>query len=192
MKRQPGDRAVAPGPLALVQAFVNSVNVEFGPDRFATAEGLATWLERNGLGGPGVEPGELDRRDAVILREALRALLRENNGGPPDPQARRTIEHVARACPLVVGFDGEAGPLGLRPALTDVRGALATVLASVADAVADGSWQRLKACGEHRCEWVFYDRSRNRGSRWCSMSVCGTRAKMRTYREAKRAHNEIG
>ncbi|MGJ6960548.1 CGNR zinc finger domain-containing protein [Streptosporangium sp. G11] len=183
---------MAPGPLALVQAFVNSVNVEFGPDHFATVEGLATWLGRNGLDGPRVEPGELDRRDAVILREALRALLRENNGGPPDPQARRTVEHIARDCPLVVGFDGKDGGLGLRPALTDVRGALASVLASVAGAVADGSWQRLKACGEHRCEWIFYDRSRNRGSRWCSMAVCGTRAKMRTYRETKRIHGETG
>ncbi|WP_436758943.1 CGNR zinc finger domain-containing protein [Streptosporangium sp. V21-05] len=192
MKRQPGDRAVAPDPLALVQAFVNSVNVEFGPDYFATAQGLATWLERNGLGGPRVKPDELDRRDAVILREALRALLRENNGGPIDPQARRTVEHVARACPLVVGFGAETGSLGLRPALTDVRGALAEVLASVAGAVIDGSWQRLKACGEHRCEWIFYDRSRNRGSRWCSMSVCGTRAKMRAYRQAKRAHSAVG
>ncbi|MER6827086.1 CGNR zinc finger domain-containing protein [Streptosporangium sp. NPDC000563] len=192
MKRQPGDRAVAPGPLALVQAFVNSVNVEFGPDYLATVEGLTIWLERNGLGDPRVEPGELDRRDAVTLREALRALLRENNGGPPDLQARRTIEHIARDCPLVVGFEGETGELGLRPALTDVRGALARVLAAVAGAVADGSWQRLKACGEHRCEWIFYDRSRNKGSRWCSMAVCGTRSKMRTYRETKRVHSESG
>jgi predicted RNA-binding Zn ribbon-like protein len=187
MRGQPGGRAVAPGPLALVQAYVNSVNVEFGPDEFATVEGLSAWLARHGLGGPHVVPDEFDRRDAVALREALRALLRENNDGPPDAQARQTVTHIARGCPLVVGFAGAAAPLTLRPGLGDIRGALATVLATVAGAVADGSWQRLKACREHRCEWIYYDRSRNRGSRWCSMQVCGTRAKMRVYRESKRA-----
>jgi predicted RNA-binding Zn ribbon-like protein len=33
---------------------------------------------------------------------------------------------------------------------------------------------------------VFYDRSRNRGSHWCAMSVCGNRTKTRRYR-ARRA-----
>ncbi len=180
MMGQPGDRAIAPGSLALVQGFVNSVTIETGQDEFADPEDMAAWLFRNGLGE--LRPDPLDRRDAVTLREALRALLRENNGGDPDPEAHRTVAHVARDCPLVV-----TGSLGLGPAMTDMRGALATVLASVALAVADGSWRRLKACGEPRCEWIFYDRSRNRGSRWCSMAVCGSRAKMRVYRQARRA-----
>jgi predicted RNA-binding Zn ribbon-like protein len=187
MKGQPGDRAEAPGQLALVQSFVNSVNREFGPDEFATTDGLAAWLDRNGFGGlPGA--GELDRQEAVILREALRALLRENNGASPDPQARAALEHIARGCPLSVGFDTATSRLGLRPAVTDMRGVLAAVLASAVGSVADGSWERLKACSEHVCEWVFYDRSKNRGSKWCSMSVCGTRAKMRNYRQTKRAN----
>lgn len=190
MRGQPGNRAVAPGRLALVQAFVNSVNVEFGPDEFATVGGLAAWLDRAGF--PGLEPGEPARREAVALREALRGLLRENNGGPAEPEARQVVEHVARGCPLVVGFDADGRP-GLRPALGDVRGVFAAVLAAVSDSVVDGSWVRLKACHEHRCEWAFYDRSRNRSSRWCSMEVCGTRAKMRVYRETrKRATSHHG
>jgi len=183
VKKQPGDREEAPGGLALVQSFVNSVNVEFGPDEFATADGLGEWLGRNGFAS--ANPDDLDRQDAVALRESLRALLRENNGGKPDPEAHRTFEHIARDCPLVVKFSEDRGP-GLAPAQSDVRGALGIVLASVVGAVTDGSWQRLKACQEHRCEWAFYDRSRNRASRWCSMAVCGTRAKMRVYRQAKR------
>lgn len=169
-----------------MQSFVNSINVEFGPDEFATTEGLAHWLGRNGF--PDARPDDLDRRDAVALREALRALLRENNGVEPDPEARRTFEHIARACPLVLRCD-PTGAIGLAPAQNDVRGAFGTVLARVAEATVDGSWQRLKACQEHRCEWAFYDRSRNRASRWCSMAVCGTRAKMRVYRQAKRGQD---
>ncbi|GAA3413562.1 CGNR zinc finger domain-containing protein [Streptosporangium vulgare] len=183
VKGQPGNKAAAPGRLSLVQDFVNSVNVEFGPDEFATADGFVGWLTRHGF--EDLRPDDLDRRDAVTLREALRALLRENNGGDPTPGARATVEHIARDCPLVLGFD-ETGAIGLRPEKTDVRGALATVLAAVSDSVVDGSWSRLKACHEHRCEWVFYDRSRNRASRWCSMEICGTRSKMRAYRRSKK------
>jgi predicted RNA-binding Zn ribbon-like protein len=184
MRGQPGGRAAAPDRLALVQAFVNSVNVEFGPDEFAGADGYAAWLERNGFGR--MRPDDLDRRDALALREALRGLLRENNGGPPDPVARRTVEHISKDCPLMVGFDDMTGEPALRPAGTETRGALAAVLAAVTESVIDGTWPRLKACHEHACEWIFYDRSRNRGSRWCSMDVCGVRAKMRVYRGGKR------
>ncbi|NRQ34227.1 hypothetical protein HII36_20570 [Nonomuraea sp. NN258] len=183
MKGQPGNRAIAPGRLALVQSFVNSLNVEFGPDEFATVEGFGGWLRRHGFDVPA--PGELDRREAVILREALRALLREHNGGDADPAARGTVEHVARGCPLVVEFDG-SGAIGLGPAQHGVRGAFATVLAAVTESVIEGSWQRLKACHEHACEWAFYDRSRNRTGRWCSMEICGTRSKMRAYRESRK------
>ncbi|MFE7121750.1 CGNR zinc finger domain-containing protein, partial [Streptomyces sp. NPDC057654] len=37
------------------------------------------------------------------------------------------------------------------------------------------------------CQWVFYDRSPAGRGRWCSMAVCGSRAKMRAYRANKAA-----
>ncbi|MET9374513.1 CGNR zinc finger domain-containing protein [Streptomyces sp. NPDC003035] len=183
--RQPGDREVAPGRLALVQSFVNSVNVEFGPDEFASVAGLARWMERQGFPTGALAPSEPDRREAVEVREALRALMRENNGAGPDPAARAVVERVAAHCPLVLGF-GEDGVPRLRPGGTGTRGMIGQVLAIVVEAAGDGSWQRLKACHEHRCEWAFYDRARNRSGRWCSMAVCGTRSKMQTYRQGLR------
>jgi predicted RNA-binding Zn ribbon-like protein len=48
--------------------------------------------------------------------------------------------------------------------------------------MADGSWERLKGCPRDVCHWVFYDRSRNRSSTWCAMSVCGNRTNTRAYR----------
>ncbi|MEU6023277.1 CGNR zinc finger domain-containing protein [Micromonospora sp. NPDC048871] len=184
MRGQPGGRTAAPDGLALVQAFINSVNVEFGPDEFADLAGFARWLARNGW--PEVQPDELDRRDAIALREALRALAREHNGGPPATTARRTVAHISAGCPLVVGFAQDDGDPALLPTQDGVRGVLATVLAAVTRSVVEGTWPRLKACHEHRCEWVFYDRSRNRSSRWCSMDICGVRAKMRVYRQGRR------
>jgi predicted RNA-binding Zn ribbon-like protein len=59
---------------------------------------------------------------------------------------------------------------------------LGTVLAAIADAMHDGHWQRMKACRNDRCRWVFYDHSRSRTGTWCSMRICGNRNKVRAHR----------
>jgi predicted RNA-binding Zn ribbon-like protein len=71
------------------------------------------------------------------------------------------------------------------PAESGVRGVLGEVLASVALASCDGTWDRLKVCGNDECAYVFYDRSKNACRRWCSMEVCGNRVKTRAYRQRK-------
>jgi predicted RNA-binding Zn ribbon-like protein len=51
------------------------------------------------------------------------------------------------------------------------------------DLLRSGPLDRLKACAT--CPWLFIDGSRNRSRRWCSMSECGGRTKMRRYRERR-------
>ena len=46
-----------------------------------------------------------------------------------------------------------------------------------------GTWPRLKGCAQ--CEWVFFDRSKNRSGTWCSMTICGNRTKNRAYRRRR-------
>ncbi|NUR44503.1 MAG: CGNR zinc finger domain-containing protein, partial [Streptomyces sp.] len=53
---------------------------------------------------------------------------------------------------------------------------------AVAAALIAGTWQRLKSCEAATCHWAYYDRSPAGRGRWCSMQVCGARAKMRRYR----------
>jgi predicted RNA-binding Zn ribbon-like protein len=65
-------------------------------------------------------------------------------------------------------------------------GLVASMLAIIARAQADGTWPRMKACRAEDCRWAFYDRSRNRSRAWCSMSECGNRAKARSYRARQR------
>ena len=88
-------------------------------------------------------------------RHALRAMLLANNGAAVD-----TLE----GSDFVV-LNGE-------------------LLAIVAQAQADGTWRRMKACPA--CGWAFYDRSRNRSRTWCTMAICGNRAKARSYRARHR------
>jgi predicted RNA-binding Zn ribbon-like protein len=78
--------------------------------------------------------------------------------------------------------DGEAR---LEPARRDVDGALADLVGIVHTAMADGTWSRLKACRRDVCQWLFYDRSRNRSAVWCQMAVCGNRIKTKAYRERR-------
>lgn len=180
--RQPGDRAPAPGGLELVQAFVNTVDREHGPDLFAEAGGAAEWLAARGFAASAVTTADCAR--LVTAREAIRRLLLVNTGHAA-PAALPDLDAALASAPMLVGFD-DGGPR-LRPAKTGVDGALAAVAAEIVHAVADGTWGRLKACPGHDCGWAFYDRSRNQGSTWCSMRVCGGRAKAAAYYRRRRA-----
>jgi predicted RNA-binding Zn ribbon-like protein len=172
----------APGELGLVQRFVNTADLDAGTDRLADEQGLEGWLAEAGFGAA-VGPG--DRERVVAFREGLRALLLANHGGAPDPAAIAALDRAAGDAPIVVAFDPK-GAATLAPSKPGVDGALATLLAIVARAQAEGTWPRLKACPNDRCHWAFYDRSRNRSRTWCAMSVCGNRAKARSYRARHR------
>lgn len=180
---QPGHRPPAPDELIVVQKFVNSVNREFGPDRFETTESMSHWISRHGLPGHSDgRPDELLRKEVVDLREALRDLLHENAGAPMATSAREAIARLSKDHPLVVHPGRGAGALELAARDPGLSGLIATVIGMVYTSMSAGTWKRLKACQEDVCGWAFYDRSPARSGRWCSMQVCGARAKMRTYR----------
>ena len=69
-------------------------------------------------------------------------------------------------------------------------GALAGLLAIVAASAEQGTWERLKACPRDCCLWAFYDKSKNRSRRWCSMESCGNVEKARAFRERRRSERQ--
>ena len=173
----------SPHALDLVIDFVNTLDLEGGTDALATPEGLAAWLADKRLAMAGAEPpSEVDREQAIRLREALRTLMLANNGGAPDDRAGRELEQAAQRGDLRVHF-APSGSMSLTPGADGLAGALARLLVPVAHALSDGSWQRVKACRAADCHWAFYDRSRNRSGVWCEMAVCGNRTKVRAYRD---------
>jgi predicted RNA-binding Zn ribbon-like protein len=177
---QPGGREPAPGSLRLVQAFVNSVDAEHGPDLFDDAAGLGEWLARNGLAAD-VRPD--DPATAREVREALRSLLHANNGAPRDPGAEAVLDRAAHRARLEPVF----GAAALVPRAGGVDAAIGHVLAAAFASMLDGSWARLKACPRELCGWAFYDRSSNASATWCSMRVCGGREKAGAYYRRRRA-----
>jgi predicted RNA-binding Zn ribbon-like protein len=169
----------APEPLRLVQRFVNTTDREHGREWLGSPGELSAWLEEHGLGAG--RSRAIDLQKAIELREALRALLCANNRGPDPREAVAVVNRVAREAVVV-----EAAPEGqavLAPAGTGVDGALGRITATALTAMLDGTWPRLKAC--RKCEWAFYDYSKNRSGSWCSMQLCGNRLKTRAYRQRR-------
>jgi predicted RNA-binding Zn ribbon-like protein len=184
---QPGGREPAPGSLALVQDFVNTVDREHGPDLLDDAAGFVEWLALRDLGDashtpPPVSTAELAR--ARELREALRALLLANHGTPAPADSRGIVEEAAERARLRVRLPAEGAALA--PVSTGVDGALGTIVAAAVVAMWDGTWARLKACPRTNCHWAFYDRSANSSATWCSMSICGGREKASNYYRRRR------
>ena len=185
METTAGDETV-PRELVAVQALVNTIDLEDNDDRLDSPDALRRFLAGQGLLDASEPVDQADLAMAVELREALRAMLRVNHGEPLDPDALQVVNRAAAGLPLQVAFDGAGRPV-LGPGTAGCRGALAALLAGVAQAHAQGTWERLKACSAASCQWAFYDRSKNRSGRWCSMQTCGNRTKTRTYRSRRRA-----
>jgi len=162
------ERTAAPGSLALVESLVNTLDIESGADALDTADGRAPF---------GLTEEEVPA--ARELRESLRAALLAHAGHPP--HARVTpLDDLLSSAPLRLTVDPADGSAALAPA--EAGPLHSRIAAAVAQSLVDGTWTRLKACESVTCHWAYYDRSPAGRGRWCSMQVCGARAKMRRYR----------
>ncbi|HEX4035601.1 MAG TPA: CGNR zinc finger domain-containing protein [Solirubrobacteraceae bacterium] len=165
----------APMPLLLVQAFVNTLDVEQGDDLLS-----ADWLVAAGLLDQSAHVGSGELELARAMRESMRQLL-ESGAGDLEPLSEVAAARTAR---LLVG---KGGALALAPAGDgDVTDALFQLLLIVRAAQEDGTWSRLQVCANDTCRWAFYDRSKNRQGHWCNMAVCGNRLKNRELRARQR------
>ena len=176
----------APPPLNRVQGLVNTLELPTGPDRLADPADAVPWLVDNGLAAPGADVGPDDLALVRGVREALRAMLVHNAGGPPpSAEAIAPLRQVA-ARETARADLGEHGEIGLSATGDSVPARLVELLLIVRDAQRDGTWARLKACGNDECRWAFYDQSRNHGGTWCDMASCGNKLKNRQFRARKR------
>jgi predicted RNA-binding Zn ribbon-like protein len=169
-----GARPSAPGPLALVEAFLRTRH------EIKDAADLNRWCAAQGLPG-GMSPRTCDR--VLRSREALRSLMLANNGGPPDPEAVDTLNAEIAACGLRPRIAPDGSHLSWPAAGTSSGDRLlAPLLSAVIAAMTDGTWARMKACAADDCHYAFYDHTRNRSGRWCDVAGCGANARMRAYR----------
>jgi predicted RNA-binding Zn ribbon-like protein len=165
--------------LELIRDFVNTADLEDGEERLDDPRALQYWLVFHGLAELHHRATAADLGEALALREALRELLRAHTGVEADTEgASAVLDDLAAEHGLRIRFvDGAVS--------FETGGGLGGLLTAVATAMADGSWERLKACRSDTCRWAFIDNARNHSRQWCDMKVCGNRAKARSFRERR-------
>jgi len=177
---EPGGRPPAPGSLHLVQRFLNTTDGLTGRDLIRTPDDLGRWLSRLGLPAAGLRGSARQVASLRRFREALRHAVAARSGGTCDAGAEAILARAAGRARVSLRWIGDGAVVV--PEGTGADLVMNAVLCALA-ATDPGSRRRLNVCAA--CGWAFYDRSRNRSGVWCTMSVCGARAKMRRFRQAR-------
>jgi predicted RNA-binding Zn ribbon-like protein len=176
----------ASGAIQVVRDFVNTYEPQVGAEELTTPGQLRDWLAARQLLPAGTRLRPADLVTAVTVREGLRSALRAHAGHAVDPEAIEALNQaLAPVRPALTAGGWEL----VAPGGSAFDRALAGLLDAVRQSTEDGTWTRLKVCERDTCRWAFYDDSRNRVRRWCSMAGCGNHVKMRrayTARTARR------
>ena len=172
---------ITPAAPALVMDFVNTLEIETGSDAIDSPAALRRWIEQR-LGTHLRSVDEEAWHTAVETRESLRQVLASHSGAELSRPAIRQLNRAGQSAEIRAQWD-DAGKATFEPHDAGAYGALGRIFSAVVAAQSDGTWERLKVCPAEDCRYAFYDHSKNRSGRWCTMRVCGNRAKTRTYRQ---------
>jgi predicted RNA-binding Zn ribbon-like protein len=180
--------------------FLNSVftPVETPVDTLEDGEGLLSWLRQAQLVPEEVLrstreraiPGEIDRLagQARALREWFRAFVREHKGRP---LAETDLIELAPLNELLARDEryteivaGESSIFTLAPMRrwTSPDALLLPIAEAMARLVCEEDFSHVKACEGPACTLLFADHTRGHARRWCSMAICGNRAKQAAHR----------
>jgi len=192
--------------------FLNTlaVPVDMQVDWLTNGEDLLAWLQQAGLVSDDVAdgfrnsavPGELDRIAAQArgLRDWFKRFVYRHMGKPLAPQALDELEPLNQLLARdekfgqIEAHGGQHDSMGQGRAGTPVlawrvqrrwrapEALLLPVASGLADLVCTEDFTYVKACEGASCTLLFVDRTRGHARRWCSMAVCGNRAKQAAHR----------
>jgi len=126
---------------------------------------------------------------AIQLREAMSEIFYAlANGKPVPPRGliilNQHVQEAAQHLELIPGrghfewkFDAQT---------TDLFAPLWPLARSAAELLASGQVEFVRACASKTCEWLFLDESKNHRRRWCDMTKCGNRAKVKRFYSRKK------
>ncbi|HET9488495.1 MAG TPA: ABATE domain-containing protein [Methylomirabilota bacterium] len=187
---------------------VDFANTVYAPDDPAGALGdfddLVAFLQAAGAvdGGGARELRALARRrprqgaaafaGALALRDTLRGWLVALEAGAPVQRAWvRVINGILRsdvAYPQLLARR-DRWVLVHRRSRPSPLAALVPLARSAAELMQEGPAAPVRKCASEKCLLYFYDGSRRRTRRWCSMAVCGNRMKVAAH--AGRARGDL-
>jgi predicted RNA-binding Zn ribbon-like protein len=157
-------------------------------DALADSGALAAWGRRLGLlSRGGARPDEKELAAVHDLRRAIHGAFAAIAQGAAPPRAALqllTDTHAAAAAAAHLAPRDGAWALDW-PARDPRRVRFAVSVDSVALLGDPQRLARVRLCPGRDCGWLFLDASGRR--RWCSMTACGSREKMRRMYERRRA-----
>lgn len=183
--------------------FLNSIAtpVDTPLDWLEDGEGLLGWLQQARQVPEAVLdamrkqalPGEMDRLagQARSLREWFRAFVHAHKGRPLEAADLAELDPLNQLLKRDEGFSQIVAPAGEpSPALHLIRSRrwsspealLLPIAETMAQLICEEDFSYVKACEGPACTLVFVDRTRGHARRWCSMSLCGNRAKQAAHR----------
>ncbi|WBL76903.1 CGNR zinc finger domain-containing protein [Bradyrhizobium xenonodulans] len=184
--------------------FLNSVAtpVDTPVDWLDDGNGLIDWLTQAKL-VPADEldalkararPGELDKAadQARDLREWFRGFVLEHAGRPLAAEALRELGPLNSLLERDEAYsriearhdDGNHGlALRMTRRWQSPQSLLLPIGEALAKFVCEEDFADVKACEGHNCTMLFVDHTRRRARRWCTMAVCGNRAKQAAHRD---------
>lgn len=184
--------------------FLNSVAtpVDREIDWIGDGEGLLAWLEQAELVPRSViesmrEAHSRDELDALAgqardMREWFRVFVRDRKGRPLSHDDLADLEPLNRMLARDAHYEEmsvraaqEGAPFELRKGRrwTSLESLLMPVAEAMAKLVCDEDFTYVKACEGPRCTLLFADHTRGHARRWCSMAICGNRAKVAAHRK---------
>ncbi len=190
--------------------FLNSIAtpVDSVVEWIDNGDGLLNWLDQARLVPNDAlqalraraRPGELDKvaDQARALREWFRGFVRDHQGRPLTADDLRELEPLNRLLERDETFSQLAphADADRREASLELRSMrrwrspeslLLPIGEALARFVCTEDFSNVKACEGHICTLMFVDHTRGRARRWCSMAVCGNRAKQATHRNRQKA-----
>jgi predicted RNA-binding Zn ribbon-like protein len=183
--------------------FLNSIAtpVDTPVDWLDSGDGLLRWLAQAELVPADVldelkaraMPGELDKvaDQARTLREWFRGFVRKHIGRPLSPKALHELDPLNSLLERDEAFsqisrhhhsDGDRLELRMMRRWRSPESLLLPIGEALAKFVSEEDFANVKACEGHSCTLVFADHTRRRARRWCSMAICGNRAKQAAHR----------
>jgi predicted RNA-binding Zn ribbon-like protein len=164
-------------------------------DLLGNFEDLVDWLEASGAvtaeagrrakqRWDGTGQGNLAFREAIRLREVLRRTAERLAGGKSADEVTVTaINKVLASRPVFpqLAREGKHYVTRLEPLSDAAPHLLVPVAESAAWLLEHGDRSLLRRCENPDCVLFFYDTTKNKRRRWCSMDTCGSRAKAAAY-----------
>jgi predicted RNA-binding Zn ribbon-like protein len=181
--------------------FLNSIAtpVDTPIDWLDSGDGFLRWLAQaklvpaDALDELKARTTELDKvaDQARALREWFRGFVRKHMGRPLTPKALHELEPLNRLLKRDEAFSqisrhrhngGDRLELQAMRRWRSTESLLLPIGEALAKFVCEEDFANVKACQGHSCTLMFADHSHRRARRWCSMAICGNRAKQAAHR----------